>query len=158
MNPLRHGLRSGYYGVMMGAPPDVSAGSASVVCPQEHPPRTMGVATGPVKGIGLRSGGGLGQHDVMPDLLGNDGENLFDPDLKGALPDLVCAGGWKYQYSEGERVLPVTRAEAVLSRPADAECPELWVWLAADVLSIFRFWAVEGIDFDVDLRELQGQE
>ncbi|MBX4176963.1 hypothetical protein K3A88_19255, partial [Streptomyces geysiriensis] len=29
--------------------------------------------------------------------------------------------------------------EAVLSRPADAECPDLRVWPAADVLAIFRF-------------------
>jgi hypothetical protein len=55
-------------------------------------------------------------------------------------------------------VLPVPRAEAVLSRPADAERPELRVWPAADVLAILRFWAVEEIGFDVDLRELQGQE
>jgi hypothetical protein len=100
--------------------------------------------------------------------------SFFDPDLMGSLPDvvvpdasvedwqsvldLVRVSGWKFQYSEGETVLPVPRAEAVLSRPADAECPELRVWPAADVLAIFRFWAVEEIDFDVDLRELQGQE
>jgi hypothetical protein len=51
--------------------------------------------------------------------------------------DLVAEKGWKCQYSEGERVLPVPRAEAVLSRPADAECPDLRVWPTADVLAIF---------------------
>lgn len=66
--------------------------------------------------------------------------------------------GWKHQYSVGESVLPVPRAETVLSRPADAECPQLRVWLAADVLVIFRFYSSGEIDFDVDLRELQGQE
>jgi hypothetical protein len=65
--------------------------------------------------------------------------SFFDPDLMGSLPDvrvpdasvedwqavldLVVEKGWKYQYSEGETVLPMPRAEAVLSRPADAECP-----------------------------------
>jgi hypothetical protein len=110
----------------------------------------------------------------MPDLLWDDVVSFFDPDLMGSLPDVVVPGasvedwqalldlvsvsGWTFQYSEGETVLPVSRAEAVLSRPADAESPELRVWPAADVLAIFRFWAVEEIDFDVDLRELQGQE
>ncbi|KOU76104.1 hypothetical protein ADK57_05570 [Streptomyces sp. MMG1533] len=72
--------------------------------------------------------------------------------------DLVAERGWKCQCSEGEMVLPVPRAEAVLSRPADAECPNLRVRLTADVLAIFRFSSDEEIDFDVDLRELQGQE
>lgn len=72
--------------------------------------------------------------------------------------DLVAERGWKCQCSEREMVLPVPRAEAVLSRPADAECPNLRVRLTADVLAIFRFSSDEEIDFDVDLRELQGQE
>jgi hypothetical protein len=46
----------------------------------------------------------------------------------------------------------------VLSRAADDGCPELRVWPAADVLAIFRFRADDEVDFDVDLRELQGQE
>ncbi|WP_326763499.1 hypothetical protein OG978_01870 [Streptomyces sp. NBC_01591] len=110
----------------------------------------------------------------MADLLWEDVKGFFDPDLMGSLPDvlvpetsmedwqavldLVGASGWMCQYSEGETVLPVPRAEAVLSRLADAECPELRVWPTADVLAIFRFYSVEEIDFDVDLRELQGQE
>ncbi|MCG8970429.1 hypothetical protein AB0L50_39105 [Streptomyces flaveolus] len=110
----------------------------------------------------------------MADLLWDDVECFFDPDLMGSLPDmrvpnasvqdwqavldLVAEKGWKCQYSEGEAVLPVPRAEVVLSRPADAECPNLWVWLTADVLAIFRFYADDEVDFDVDLRELQGQE
>ncbi|WP_331735690.1 hypothetical protein OG379_40765 (plasmid) [Streptomyces sp. NBC_01166] len=57
-----------------------------------------------------------------------------------------------------EKVLPVPRAKAVLSRPADAECPDLRVWPAADVLAIFRFHADDEVDFDVDLRELQRQD
>ncbi|MFI2651771.1 hypothetical protein [Micromonospora fulviviridis] len=45
-----------------------------------------------------------------------------------------------------------------MSRPAGAECPELRVWPSADALAIFRFCAANEIDFDADLRELQGQE
>ncbi|BAU87731.1 hypothetical protein SLA_6865 [Streptomyces laurentii] len=110
----------------------------------------------------------------MADLLWDDVSSFFDPDLMGSLPDvrvpdasvedwqavldLVVEKGWKFQYSEGETVLPVPRAETALSRPADAECADLRVWLASDVLAIFRFLDDEVIDFDVDLRELQGQE
>ncbi|MFD4370218.1 hypothetical protein [Streptomyces sp. NPDC058486] len=110
----------------------------------------------------------------MSDLLWDDVEYFFDVDLTGALPDvrvpnasvedwqavldLVAEKGWKCQYSEGESVLPVPRAEAVLSRLADAECPALRVWPTDDVLAVFRFHADDEVDFDVDLRELQGQD
>ncbi|WP_351231319.1 hypothetical protein [Streptomyces sp. NPDC002133] len=110
----------------------------------------------------------------MADLLWDDVSCFFDPDLMGSLPDLrvpdasvedwqavldlVEARGWQCQYSEGETVLPVPRAETVLSRPAGAECPNLRVWPTADVLAVFRFHDDHEIDFDVDLRELQGQE
>ncbi|MGY0021282.1 hypothetical protein ACVHNB_20220 [Streptomyces sp. YJ-C3] len=110
----------------------------------------------------------------MTELLWDDVKCLFDPDLMGSLPDvrvpdasvedwqtvldLVAEKGWKCQYSEGETVLPVPRAGAVLSRPADAACPDLRVWPAVDVLAIFHFHAADEVDFDVDLRELQGQE
>ncbi|MGY1433067.1 hypothetical protein [Streptomyces sp. SudanB135_2055] len=109
----------------------------------------------------------------MSDLLWDDVKCFFDLDLMGSLPDvrvpnasvedwqsvldLVAEKGWECQYSEGKSVLPVPRAEAVLSRPANAQCPELRVWPTADVLAIFRFDADDEVDFDVDLRELQGQ-
>lgn len=115
-----------------------------------------------------------GQHGGVADLLWDDVKCFFDPDLMGSLPDvrvpdasvedwqavldLVAEKGWKCQYSEAGTVLPVLRAEAVLSRPAGAECPELRVRPAADVLAIFRFHTDDEIDFDVDLRELQGQD
>ncbi|KIF72844.1 hypothetical protein QR77_00110 [Streptomyces sp. 150FB] len=110
----------------------------------------------------------------MSDLLWDDVGNFFDPDLMGALPDvrvpdasvedwqalldLVTASGWQFQYSVGVVVLPLPRAEAVFSRPADAECADLLVRPVAEVRAIFRFYAAEEIDFDVDLRELRGQE
>ncbi|MFF4324859.1 hypothetical protein [Streptomyces sp. NPDC001568] len=110
----------------------------------------------------------------MADLLWDDVSCFFDPDLMGPLPDvrvphcsvedwqavldLVESRGWKRRYSEGETVLPAPRAESVLSRAADAEWPNLRVWPDAEVQVIFRFQDEEVIDFDVDLRELQGQE
>ncbi|MFI5881920.1 hypothetical protein [Streptomyces sp. NPDC051554] len=110
----------------------------------------------------------------MADLLWDDVKCFFDPDSTGSLPDvrvpnasmedwqavldLVAEKGWKCQYSEGQTVLSVPRAEVVLSRPTDAECPELRVWPTVDVLAIFRFHAADEVDFDVDLRELQGQD
>lgn len=109
----------------------------------------------------------------MADLLRDDVKSFFDPDLMEALPDVVVPGtsvedwpvvldlvdgsGWGCRYSEGAAELPVPRAEAVLSRPAVAERAELRVRPAAEVLAIFRFHSAEEIDFDVDLRELQGQ-
>ncbi|WP_030023098.1 hypothetical protein [Streptomyces monomycini] len=113
----------------------------------------------------------------MADLLWDDVSSFFDPDLVGSLPDvrvahasvedwqaildLVAEKGWRCRYSEGETVLPVPRAESVPARPADAEYaahPELRVWPTADVLAIFRFRTDDEVDFDVDLRELQGQD
>lgn len=42
-----------------------------------------------------------------------------------AILGLVAEKGWTCQYSEGKTVLPVPRAEDVLSRPEDAGCPDL---------------------------------
>ncbi|MDX3076215.1 hypothetical protein [Streptomyces sp. MI02-7b] len=109
----------------------------------------------------------------MPDLLWDDVRNLFDPDLMGALPDLSVAGtsvedwqavfdlvrssGWTWEYAEGDAVGALPPAGEVLSRPADAETADLRVRPVPDVLVIFRPMSAEEIDFDVDLRELQGQ-
>jgi hypothetical protein len=116
------------------------------------------------------------RHDdgVATDLLWDDVRELFDPDLMGALPDvcvphtlvkdwqdlldLVVARGWRFEYSEGDTVMPLPTAAAVLARPPDSECPALRVWPYADMLMIFRFRTADEIDFDVDLREMQGQE
>ncbi|MEU4205109.1 hypothetical protein AB0B79_04240 [Streptomyces sp. NPDC039022] len=74
--------------------------------------------------------------------------------------DLIAERGWRRRRSEGETVLPVPRAESVLSRPAGAyaECPELRVRMTAEVLAIFRSRADDEVDFVVDLRELQGRK
>ena len=114
-----------------------------------------------------------GQHGGMPDLLWDDVKDFFDPDLMGALPDLsvadtsvedwqavfelVRSSGWTWEYSEGGVAGPLPLAADVLARPADAETVDLRVWLVPEVLAIFRPGSVDEIDFDVDLRELQGQ-
>ncbi|MDQ8702791.1 hypothetical protein RCO28_09850 [Streptomyces sp. LHD-70] len=110
----------------------------------------------------------------MSDLVWADVKRFFDPELMGALPDLrvpevsvagwqalldlVVESDWPFQYIEGEATLPVPRAKDVLSRPYGTAYPQLRVWPAADMLAIFRFTAADEIDFDVDLRQLQGQE
>ncbi|WP_149828709.1 hypothetical protein [Streptomyces tailanensis] len=117
---------------------------------------------------------GRGGHDSAPDLLWDEVREFFDPELMGSLPDvrvpdtsvedwqsvldLVAERGWRHEYLQGTTVLAVPSAADVLARPAEAECPQLRVWPTADVLAIFRFYADEEVDFDVDLRELQGQD
>ncbi|MFE0457804.1 hypothetical protein ACFW1A_00920 [Kitasatospora sp. NPDC058965] len=107
----------------------------------------------------------------MPDLLWDDVKNFFDPDVMGALPDvfvegtssvedwqavfdLVRASGWAWEFLEGDAVGPLPSAAEVLRRSAGGV---LRVWPVPGVLAIFRPWSAEGIEFDVDLRELQGQ-
>jgi hypothetical protein len=75
-----------------------------------------------------------------------------------AVFDLVRSSGWAWEYSEGGVAGPLPSAAELLSRPADAETVDLRVWPAPGVLAIFRPMVAEEIDFDVDLRELQGQE
>lgn len=110
----------------------------------------------------------------MSELLWDDVRNFFDPDLMGRLPDawvadtsvddwqalldVIGASGWGSEYFEGDVVVPLPRAEQVLSRSAAADSPSLRVWPSPEVLVIFRFLEESVIDFDVDLRELQGQE
>jgi hypothetical protein len=111
----------------------------------------------------------------MTDLLWDEVSYLFDPEGMGALPDfrvpgarveswqslfdLVGESGWRYRYLVEGEDLPMPRAEAVLSRPGGAPgYGELHVWPAPDVLAIFRPCEATVVDFDMDLRELQGQE
>ncbi|MEU2264244.1 hypothetical protein ABZ557_29120 [Streptomyces sp. NPDC019645] len=110
----------------------------------------------------------------MPDLLWDDVKNFFDPQVMGALPDvcvtdttaedwqalydLVRTSGWTWAYREDAVERPLPPAREVLSRPAGAETAELRVRPAPGVLAIFRMLSAGEIDFDVDLRELQGQQ
>jgi len=109
----------------------------------------------------------------MPSLLWDDVRDFFDPELMGALPDVCVAGtsvedwqavfdlvrlsGWAWEYSVGGVAEPLPSAAEILSRPADADTVDLRVWPVPHVLAIFRPMSAEEIDFDIDLRELQGQ-
>ncbi|MEV6275417.1 hypothetical protein [Nocardia sp. NPDC051832] len=109
----------------------------------------------------------------MPDLLWDDVRSFFDPETMGALPDLQVPGtseadwqalfdlvrssGWQWEYSEDEVPAELPTAHEVLDRSEDAPMPSLEVRPVADVLMVFRPWAADTIDFDLDLRELQGQ-
>ncbi|GIG62651.1 hypothetical protein Lfu02_70230 [Longispora fulva] len=110
----------------------------------------------------------------MPDLLWDDVREWFSPQENGSLPDvcvdattiadwqlvfdLVRTEGWAVRYSVGDvRAELPAKADGIMDR-ADAESVELRVWPVADVLMIFRMYSAASVDFDVDLRELQGQE
>lgn len=110
----------------------------------------------------------------MPDLLWDEVEDWFDPQTNGVLPDvrvegtsvadwqavldLVRSSGWPCQYAVGGRPSELPdRAADMIERPDD-ETVDLRVWPAEGMLTIFRMYGVEQIDFDVDLRELQGQD
>ncbi|MEV0251350.1 hypothetical protein AB0H76_32485 [Nocardia sp. NPDC050712] len=109
----------------------------------------------------------------MPDLLWDDVRSSLDPATAGELPDLrvadtsvadwqalfelIRSSGWTWEYTEDEVPADLPTAQAVLDRSEDAPMPALEVRPVPDVLMVFRPWAAESIDFDVDLRELQGQ-
>lgn len=113
------------------------------------------------------------QHGVMPDLRWDDVREWFDPQANGSLPDVCVDGtsiadwqavldlvrdeGWAFEYLVGgDRADLPEVAEGMLDQPDD-ECVELRVWPVVGVLMIFRLYSVSSVDFDVDLRELQGQ-
>ncbi|MFI7697313.1 hypothetical protein ACIBQ6_50185 [Nonomuraea sp. NPDC049655] len=110
----------------------------------------------------------------MPDLLWDDVKCLFDPYVNGTLPDVVVEGttvedwqvlldlvqsqGWRYAYSLTGEPMELTSAADMVAAVSAVATPELRVWPIPEVLMIFRVYQAETIDFDVDLRELQGQE
>jgi hypothetical protein len=110
----------------------------------------------------------------MPELRWDEVREYFDPGLMGALPDLfvpgastgdwqavldlVTASGWPWQYEESGTAQPLPVAAEVLARSAGAEQASLKVWPEPGVLVTFWFMTETQIDFDVDLRELQGQQ
>lgn len=109
----------------------------------------------------------------MPDLLRDDVRNFFDPDLMGSLPDarvadtsvedwqavldLVRSQGWSCEYSEDGVAVRLPRAADMLVRSESADAL-LRVWPATGFLVIFRAYEAGSIDFDVNLRELRGQD
>ncbi|WP_246124460.1 hypothetical protein [Nocardia bhagyanarayanae] len=107
----------------------------------------------------------LSWEDVAPHFDARDGGVLPDVHVPGtsvedwqSLFDLVRERGWGCEYREGFARLPFPSAAEVFSRSAEGECVEVYVRPVPDVLAIFRAYSAEEIDFDVDLRELQGQD
>ncbi|WP_344547198.1 hypothetical protein [Actinomadura fulvescens] len=110
----------------------------------------------------------------MSDLHWDEVKKFFDPDLMGALPDLyirdttaedwqkvfdlVRDRGWEWKFQQGFAERPLPTAAEALNRPTDADTVELRVWPAPGVLAIVRPWSATEINFDIDLRELQGQQ
>lgn len=109
----------------------------------------------------------------MPDLLWEEVKNFFDPDLMGALPDVVVPGtavedwqavlnlarrrGWRREYSEDGAPAALPSAEDMLSARARDAGAGLEVWPVPGVMVRFYPYSAEQVLFDVDLRQLQGQ-
>ncbi|MDO3704067.1 hypothetical protein Q3W71_20600 [Micromonospora sp. C28SCA-DRY-2] len=108
----------------------------------------------------------------MSDLLWEDVQVWFDPDLNGTLPDVHLPGttvedwpalldivrseDWRFAYLiDGQERPPPAAAEDMLSL-RDGRHPAQRL-ANRDILAIFPPYEAEQIDFDVDLRELQGQ-
>ncbi|MFI5710057.1 hypothetical protein [Kribbella sp. NPDC051620] len=110
----------------------------------------------------------------MPDLLWEDVRDFFDPDFMGPLPDIFVPGasvedwqavfdlvrtkGWRWEYWLGGALRRLPTAADAFPRPDDVETAVLKVWPVPGVQANFWLMYAEQIDFDVDLRELQGQE
>lgn len=108
----------------------------------------------------------------MSDLAWDDVKRFFDLSLYGALADVVVEGtavadwqalfdlvrsqGWVYEYSQDGDVWDLPSAADAVA--AGAAVAMLKVRPIPEMLAIFRPYSEESIDFDVDLRELQGQE
>ncbi|MEV0581288.1 hypothetical protein [Nonomuraea sp. NPDC050310] len=74
------------------------------------------------------------------------------------LIDLVRTRGWRHAYSLSGKPKRLPAAAEMVAAAAEGKASELRVWPVPDVLAIFRVYRAVSIDFDVDLRELQGQE
>ncbi|GIG02277.1 hypothetical protein [Catellatospora citrea] len=61
---------------------------------------------------------------------------------------MVQESDWAWEFSDGDTAVALPIAAEIFARPADAP----------DVLAIFRPYPSDEIGFDIDLRELQGQE
>jgi len=114
------------------------------------------------------------QHGDVPDVAWDEVREWFDPETNGVLPDvhvpettvadwqavvdLVRSKGWAYEYAVDGRVVRMPHLVEDMLRLRDEATVTLKVWPSPEVLAIFRPYTAEQIDFDVDLRELQGQQ
>ncbi|MDX2847798.1 hypothetical protein PV342_04720 [Streptomyces sp. PA03-3a] len=107
-------------------------------------------------------------------ILWDDVQDLFDPDLTGALPDvvhvpgttaedwqavfnLVRSRGWARTYLEGGVAGRLPRAAEALERQEGAETAMLHVSSVPGVLAVFQLLSAGEVGFDVGLRELRGR-
>ncbi|MGW2660735.1 hypothetical protein ACWCW7_07195 [Nocardia tengchongensis] len=111
--------------------------------------------------------------DRMPDLLWSEVKSFFDPDQMGALPDvyvpdaavedwqalfdLIRSRGWEWKYAERDSTRQMPYAAEIFSRSPDEGFTALHVWPVPGVAVVFLLETASEIDFQVDLRELQGQ-
>lgn len=111
----------------------------------------------------------------MSELLWDEVDVFFDPGLSGALPDgcvpgttvedwqalldLVGSSGWAWEVAAGRDTVPgpLPTAARLLERSPDDEWHVLRVWPVPGVQ--VNLWPLDPdrIDYDFDLRELQGQ-
>lgn len=112
----------------------------------------MSLATG----NGGASGQGAGQHGGAADLLWDDVSCFFDPDLMGSLPDVRVPGA---RWGTGRRSSSLSRRRAgSASTPKGAWCSRCPGRSPCSPVRQMPSARTDEIDFDVDLRELQGQE
>ncbi|MES9537912.1 hypothetical protein [Actinomadura sp. NPDC000600] len=110
----------------------------------------------------------------MSDLLWADVQNFFDPELMGTLPDVVVeetgvedwqtffdllrSESWAHEYAVDGELQPLPAASEVFAEGRQPSARVLRVWPSPEVLLNFWPYDVTSIDFDIDLREIQGQE
>ncbi|MFI6602952.1 hypothetical protein ACIBHX_42455 [Nonomuraea sp. NPDC050536] len=89
---------------------------------------------------------------VLPDVI------VEDTDVSDwqALLDLIRSQPWQHTYLCDDVPTRLPTAADLIAKGADDA--DLRVWPVPGVLVIFRPFGAKAIDFDVDLRELQGQE
>jgi hypothetical protein len=119
---------------------------------------------------------GQAESSAVPDLRWEDVQSHLDPG-DGVLPDCEIAGttaadwqrvfelvrvsGWRHEYAvldEGDEPPRRLPDAAVVFAGAPDGLPTLKVWPVSDAEVIFRLFDAGSIDFDLDLREWQGQE
>jgi hypothetical protein len=109
----------------------------------------------------------------VPDLRWDDVKDWFDPVVNGTLPDvyvrdtarvdwqavvdLVRSRGWAYEYREDSRVRRMPSVDVMFAR-ASVVHVVLTVWPAPGTVA--NFWPRDPAEiwFDVDIREIQGQD
>lgn len=110
----------------------------------------------------------------MRDLAWDDVKDMFDPLANGTLPDVRIEGtnlddwqavidlarinGWRHEYEENNTAKPLPARAVDIIDGATESHPEVRIWPGPGFLIIFRPYTEDSIEFEVNLREVQGQE